>query len=347
MSVSDRTPVAPDPEAGPGPGGVRLCGYRHCRAPLPVVAGRGNRARYCPDGKTWGAQELSCKAAEAAYLAVASLQPDDPALTPAAVDALGERLDAAVEPLREVLDAVLAARGQVETQTRAALAERDAARAEAADARGARQAAEDRATVAEDETAAAAARALEAVERAAAAERARDRAAQDAATATREQLRADGRATALAERLTRAEELADAAATQTGELRDQAAALTATLHARDTTLDEERARRRSLVEDHHTELAARDTALASLRTEHQAELDRIRRDTSNAQQRAAAEHAEIVDRLRAELSAAAERRNAEHAHQLAELHRQLGAVEHEIEALRARLHTNPAVADNG
>jgi hypothetical protein len=89
---------------------------------LPVVAGRGNRARYCPDGKIWGAQELSCKAAEAAYLAVASLQSEDPALAPAAVDALGERLDAAVEPLREVLEAVLAARGQVEMQTRAALA---------------------------------------------------------------------------------------------------------------------------------------------------------------------------------------------------------------------------------
>jgi hypothetical protein len=344
MSVPDRTPLDPDPEAGPG--GVRLCGYRHCRAPLPVVAGRGNRARYCPDGPTWGTQELSCKAAEAAYLAVASLQPEDPALTPAAVDALGDRLDAAVEPLREVLDAVLAVRGQVETETRDALAERDAAQAEAADARGARQAAEDRATGAEDEAGAAAARALEAVDRAAAADRARDRAAQDAAAATREQLRADGRAAALAERLTRAEDLADAAATQAGELRDQVASLTATLRARDTALEEERARRRGLVEDHRTELAARDAALAARRTEHEAELDRIRRDTSNAQQRAAAEHAEIVDRLRAELTAAAERRATEHTGQLAELHRQLGAGDHELEVLRARL-ANPVVTDNG
>ena len=84
MSLPDRTDPDPDPEPGPGAGGVRLCGYRHCRAPLPVVAGRGNRARYCQDGKTWGAQELSCKAAEAAYLAVESLQPEDPALTPTA-----------------------------------------------------------------------------------------------------------------------------------------------------------------------------------------------------------------------------------------------------------------------
>jgi hypothetical protein len=58
MNVPDRTTVDPDPdpdpELGSGAGGVRLCGYRHCRAPLPVVAGRGNRARYCPDGTTWG-----------------------------------------------------------------------------------------------------------------------------------------------------------------------------------------------------------------------------------------------------------------------------------------------------
>jgi chromosome segregation ATPase len=322
-----RVPALPGPAAGGG----------RARQPGPVLPGR-------PD---LGAQELSCKAAEAAYLAVASLQPEDPALTPAAVDALGERLAAAAAPLREVLDAVLTVRGQVATEARTALAERDAAQAEAADARGARQAAEDRATGAEDEAGAAAARAIEAVERAAAAERARDRAAQDAAAATREQLRADGRATALADRLTRAEELADAAATQAGDLRDQVAALTATLRARDTTLDEERAQRRSLVEDHRTELAARDTALAALRTEHQAELDRIRRDTSNAQQRAAAEHAETVRQLRADLAAAAERRATEHARQLAELHRQLGAADHEIEVLRARLVTNPAAADTG
>jgi chromosome segregation ATPase len=304
-----------------------------------VVAGRGNRARYCPDGTTWGAHALSCKAAEAAYLAVESLYPDDPALTPAAVEELGDRLDAAVEPLREVLDAVLTVRGQVDTETRAALAERDAALAEAADARGARQAAEDRAAEAHDAAGAAAARALEAVDRAAAAERARDRAEQDAAAATREQLRADGRATALADRLTRAEELADAAATQAGELRDQIASLTATLHARDIALDEERAQRRSLVEDHRTELAARDTAL---RTDHQAELDRLRRDTADAQRQATAEHAETLRALRADLSTAAERRATEHARQLAELHRHLGAAEHEIEVLRTRLTTNPA-----
>jgi chromosome segregation ATPase len=311
---------------------------------LPGAAAGGGRARepgpVLPGRHDLGAHELSCKAVEAAYLAVESLQPQDPALTPAAVDALGERLAAAVDPLREVLDAVLTVRRQVETEARTALAERDAAQAEAADARGARQAAEDRAAEAQDAAGAAAARALEAVDRAAAAERARDRAEQDAAAATREQLRADGRATALADRLTRAEGLAEAAATQAGELRDQVAPLTATLRARDSALEEERAQRRGLAEEHRTELAAWEKTMAVLRTEHEAELDRIRRDTADIRNQATAEHAEIVDRLRAELSAAAERRATEHAHQLAELHRQLGAADHEIEVLRARLATS-------
>jgi hypothetical protein len=87
--------------------------------------------------------------------------------------------------------------------------------------------------------------------------------------------------------------------------------------------------------------------MAALRTEHQAELDRIRRDAADAQHQAAAEHTEIVDRLRAELSAAAERRATQHAHQLAELHRQRGAADHEIEVLRTRLTPDPTVAGHG
>jgi hypothetical protein len=51
---------------------------------------------------------------------------------------------------RRVTQSDISDRGvQVATEARTALAERDAAQAEAADARGARQAAEDRATVAE------------------------------------------------------------------------------------------------------------------------------------------------------------------------------------------------------
>jgi chromosome segregation ATPase len=82
----------------------------------------------------------------------------------------------------------------------------------------------------------------------------------------------------------------------------------------------------------------------SPRTDHQAELDRIRRDAADAQHQVAAEHAETLRGLRADLSAAAERHATEHAGQLAELHRQLGAADHEIEVLRTRLATNPAVA---
>jgi hypothetical protein len=132
-----------------------------------------------------------------------------------------------------------------------------------------------------------------------------------------------------------------------GELRDRVASLTATLRARDTALAEERAHRRSLVEDHRTELAARDAALAALRTDHQAELDRIRRDTADARHQATAEHAETLRGLRADLSTAAERRDTEHARQLAELHRQLGARPITSSRSSARLAVVPAVTDQG
>jgi hypothetical protein len=46
-------------------------------------------------------------------------------------------------------------------------------------------------------------------------------------------------------------------------------------------------------------------------------------------------------------AAAAGRGATEHTRQLAELHRQLGAVDHELEVLRARLAVVPAVAGRG
>jgi hypothetical protein len=123
--------------------------------------------------------------------------------------------------------------------------------------------------------------------------------------------------------------------------------LTATLRARDSALEEERAQRRSLVEEHRVERAARDKAMAVLRTEHQAELDRIHRDPADARDQSRAEHAAALERLRLDVAAAAERRDTEHARQLAELHRQLGAADHEIEFLRARLTTSSPTADDG
>src|SRR3954470_18404954 len=52
MNVSDRTPATPTrglAPAGRGCAGTGTAG-RRCR----WWPGRGNRARYCPDGKTWG-----------------------------------------------------------------------------------------------------------------------------------------------------------------------------------------------------------------------------------------------------------------------------------------------------
>ncbi|MCU1662554.1 MAG: hypothetical protein JWR58_2619, partial [Pseudonocardia sp.] len=59
----------------------------------------------------------------------------------------------------------------------------------------------------------------------------------------------------------------------------------------------------------------RPTVGTALRTDHETELDRIRRDTTAAGHHVAAEHAETVRQLRADLSAAAERRATEHAPQ--------------------------------
>ncbi|GAA2877155.1 hypothetical protein GCM10010472_38520 [Pseudonocardia halophobica] len=336
----------------------RRCAFRRCREPLPVLVGRGNRPRYCQDGRSWGTKGLSCKDAEAAFVAVESLREEgDTAGAVTAVDDLGARLAAAAGPLAAVLDGVAVLRTQLDDEVREALAARDAALARSAEDHGARLAAEERAVRAESMAAEAGARAAEAVELRTEAERARTRAEQAAAAAEREQLRAEGRSVALEDRAVRAEDLAEAAAAQTAQLRDELAALRATLTARDTELDTERRRAREAAEAHRTELAARrteldaerqrareaavthrdelDTALAGLREEHASRLDAVRAAAAEERDRTAARHRTEQDRLREEHAAAIDRRAAEHAREAADLHRRLGAAEHELERLRA------------
>jgi hypothetical protein len=90
-----------------------LCAFRRCRAPIPPTSGRGNRPRYCQDGKTWGPNELTCKAAEAALLSVDSLITADSALTPEVLEQLGQRFTEARDPLDRLLDAVTTVGRQV------------------------------------------------------------------------------------------------------------------------------------------------------------------------------------------------------------------------------------------
>jgi hypothetical protein len=339
----------------------RLCAFRQCRAALPVQTGRGNRPRYCQDGRSWGPNELSCKTAEAAFVAVESLA--DSALTAVALDALGERLAAARAPLADLLDAVDVVGRQVREETAGALVERDLARETAAADRGARERAE--AECARHLEAAA-----EAVERAGAAERAREKAEGAATAAVREQLRAEGGLEALADRVRRAEELAEAAAGQVAELRDRLSTQQAAARAADAALAEERAGNQELVESHRAELAAREAALAALRAEHdtavaqlradheaaderrrvdheaamareradaERALDRRRADAATAAEQLAERHDTALDRLRTDHAAALAAAFAEHARQVADLHRQLGAADHEIGTLRAAL----------
>src|SRR4051812_7048471 len=170
--------------AGSRGGEPRRCAFRRCREPLPVLAGRGNRPRYCQDGRTWGAKGLSCKDAEAAFVAVESLREEgDTAGAVTAVDDLGSRLAPPAGPLAAVLDGVAVLRTQLDDEVREALAVRDAALARAAEDRGDRLAAEERAARAEADAAEAGARATEAVDLRADAERARTRAEQAAAAA--------------------------------------------------------------------------------------------------------------------------------------------------------------------
>ena len=72
-------------------GQARVCEYRRCGAPLPPAVGRGSRARFCQDGKTWGRRNLSCRDAEAVLSDAESLRESDTALDDTAVTALAGR----------------------------------------------------------------------------------------------------------------------------------------------------------------------------------------------------------------------------------------------------------------
>ncbi|MGQ0575251.1 MAG: hypothetical protein ACT4RN_13740 [Pseudonocardia sp.] len=277
----------------------RRCAYRSCGAALPPPTGRpGNRPKYCQDGRTWGPQELTCKAAEAAHLAVASLLGDGP-LPPAGVAELTARLDDAAGPLGDLLAAVTATREQLDRDVVAARAERDAALDAAAADRGARELAERDATQARATADAAAAQARAAADETAAAARAREAAETKVREAERAVVRGEGRLAAVEDRLRRAEQLADEAATHAARLDAELADAHATLRARDEALDRERARAGELQEAHRAELAARAAAHAAERERlagaHAAALDR-RSDAHAAElaQRAAAHAAELA-----------------------------------------------------
>lgn len=223
-------------------GQARICEYRRCGAPLPPAVGRGSRARFCQDGKTWGRRNLSCRDAEAVLSDAESLRESDTALDDTAVTALAGQVDRVLEPARGLVETLTTLRQQLEAATATALAERDAALAEADDHRRQRGLAEADAAQARDSADEAARTAADAEKAMAAAlrERDEDRAARRAAL--QEQQRAEGQLAAVRDELGRVAERADATAALAGERAAVIATLTAELTAVREVLDEERGR---------------------------------------------------------------------------------------------------------
>jgi chromosome segregation ATPase len=223
-------------------GQARICEYRRCGAPLPPAVGRGSRARFCQDGKTWGRRNLTCRDAEAVLSDAESLRESDTELDDTAVTALAGQVDRVLEPARGLVETLTTLRHQLEATTAAALAERDAALAEADDHRRQRGLAEAEAARARDVADEAARTAAEAEREKATAlrERDEDRAARRAAL--QEQQRAEGQLAAVRDELGRVAERADATAALAGERAAVIATMTAELAAARGALDEERGR---------------------------------------------------------------------------------------------------------
>ncbi|MGW4056884.1 hypothetical protein ACWEGE_01325 [Amycolatopsis sp. NPDC004747] len=263
-------------------GQARVCEYRRCGAPLPPAVGRGSRARFCQDGKIWGRRNLSCRDAEAVLSDAESLRESDTELDDTAVTALAGQVDRVLEPARGLVETLTTLRHQLEATTATALAERDAAVAEADEHRLRRGRAEAEAAQAREtaETAVAAAAAAEKAKAAALAERDEELAARRAAV--QEQQRAEGQLAAVRDELGRVAERADAAAALAGERATVIAALTAELAAAQAALGEERGRVQAAVEradavqarldaarDEHAEAtAAHEAALNAVRDDH-------------------------------------------------------------------------------
>ncbi|WIX99798.1 hypothetical protein QRX60_37965 [Amycolatopsis mongoliensis] len=277
-------------------GQPRICEYRRCGAPLPPAVGRGSRARFCQDGKTWGRRNLSCRDAEAVLSDAESLRESDTELDDTAVTALAGQVDRVLEPARGLVETLTTLRHQLEATTAAALAERDAALAEADDDRRRRGLAEAEAAQARDVADEATRTAADAEKEKAAALRERDddRAARRAAM--QEQQRAEGQLAAVRDELGRVAERADATAALAGERAAVIATLTAELAAARGALDDERERGQAAA-------ARADSA------EARAETTTARLDAAETRAEAAEARAEAaagrLDAAREELSRAA------------------------------------------
>ncbi|WP_254896625.1 hypothetical protein [Amycolatopsis sp. Hca4] len=295
-------------------GQVRVCEYRRCGAPLPPAVGRGSRARFCQDGKTWGRRNLSCRDAEAVLSDAESLRESDTELDDTAVTALAGQVDRVLEPARELVETLTTLRHQLEATTATALAERDAALAEADEHRLQRGRADAEAAQAREmaEAAVAAAASAERQQAEALRERDEERAARRAAV--QEQQRAEGQLAAVRDELARVADRADASAALAGERAAMIATLTAELTAARTVFEEERSRGQAAVaraEAAETRAEAVQQRLDAAREVHEAALSAARDENVKA----AAAHEAVLERARDD----AERLRAGFDQRLAEL----------------------------
>jgi chromosome segregation ATPase len=209
---------------------------------LPPTTGRGNRARFCQDGKKWGSRNLSCRDAEAVLVDAESLRTADTALDDTAITALAEQLDRILGPARGLVDTLGVLREQLDSTVVAAMTERDNA-LEDADAQrrlaGLAEAAETQARADATEAQAVAEAALDDRD---AARQQRDNERTARSAAEQAQQRAEGHAEAARDEHARATERADAAITRVEELATALARTAANLDAAHATLTDEKAR---------------------------------------------------------------------------------------------------------
>lgn len=334
----------PDADSGPDEScdetGRRLCGYRGCRVLLPSSSGRGNKAKYCQDGKTWGPKQLTCKQAAIALEQVASLT-GQATIPDTSITALGEHIAAVLAPTRQLVAALTDVQAQLDAAVTVAQRDRAAALAEAAEQRGLREAAEQGAAAAQqraddaDEAAAAGAR------RQASAETDRDREIDARCTAERAQVRAEARLEDARDAGRRAENRTDAAAARAGQLDHELVAATAELSAARAALEQGRQRRQVESERANTVIREHSATLEKLRQAHQAQVERLHTEHADvlqaARREAAAETAEATRRVRAEFEQQRRAEAERHAGELAALHQQIGGLRRQVGADTAPL----------
>jgi hypothetical protein len=130
---------------------------------LPQVSGRGNRPRFCQDGRSWSTRDLNCRDAEGALANADSIRDDSVALDDSVIAALGKQIGLALPPAQQLLETPVGIRGQLDTTVADALEQRDAPTTQAERDRQLRALAEAAAHTAADEAAAAVRAATEAV----------------------------------------------------------------------------------------------------------------------------------------------------------------------------------------